>query len=110
MKHVFSLACLLLTSCQVAAVRTLGPARLEIAQDLTATSPGRIYAVDGHPAPDGPLLVAPGALKIEFECPGQVTVDGNRSFVAALQSGKRYEFYCSNSAPHVRELPQQAGA
>ncbi len=105
MKKVLAFVSLLLAACQAAPVRTLGPARLEIAATPNATSPGRIYAVDGHPAPDGPLLVAPGALKLEFECPGQITVDGNRSFIAVLRSGKKYEFYCSNSEPRIRELP-----
>ena len=105
MKKSLALACVFLAACQVAPVRNLGPARLEIAPAPKGTSPGRIYSVNGVGAPDGPLLVAPGTLKLDFECPGQITIHGARSFVVALRSGKRYEFYCSDSEPSVRELP-----
>ena len=109
MKHLCLLACVALTSCQVAPVRTLGPARLEIAPASSARSSGHIYSVDGHPTPDGPLLVAPGVLKLEYVCPGWATVDGYPSFTALLRSGRTYEFYCSEGEPHVREVVPRAG-
>ena len=106
MKHPLLLAVIVLSACQAAPVRTLGPARLEVAADASARTPGRIDAINGHPAPRGSLLVAPGLLRIDYECPDHVTVDGPISFTATLESGKSYEFYCLGSTPKVR-LKQQ---
>ena len=105
MKQALLLVALVLSACQAAPVRTLGPARLEVAADPSARIPGRIDAIDGHPAPKGPLLVVPGVLKIDYECPDHVTVDGPISFLATLESGKSYEFYCVGSTPKVRLKP-----
>ena len=101
------LACtaLLLCGCTASPVRMLGPAKLVFATDPGAQFPGYIWSIDGHHAPKGPLLVAPGALKIEYECPNQVSVDGLPSIVVGLAAGKSYEMYCVNGKAFVRPNP-----
>ena len=78
------------------------PARLEFVSPADARHPGYIATVDGHLAPKGALLVAPGALKIEYQCPDRVSVDALPSIVAGLESGLSYEMYCLDGKAHVR--------
>jgi hypothetical protein len=106
MKRALVLTAIFASACQTAPVRIFGPARLEVAADPSALNQGRIFTIDGHRAPEGPLLVAPGAKRIEYECPDYVTVDGPMSFVATLESGKSYEFYCVGHIPKIRIKPQ----
>ena len=101
--RIFALLFILLEGCATGIpLRFADPARLEFVGPDDARHPGYIAKIDGHLAPEGPLLVAPGALRIEYQCADQVSVDARPTIVVALDSGASYEMYCLDGEAHVR--------
>jgi hypothetical protein len=101
--RAFAIILVLLGSCAAGTpLRSADPARLEFVSPATARHPGYIAKVDGHLAPEGPILVAPGAIRLEYQCADQVSVDALPSIVVGLESGVSYEMYCVNGKAHVR--------
>ena len=47
--------------------------------------------------------IAPGVRQLGYNCPGEIYVDGPPIVEAKFEGGKRYELFCKNGAPVLRD-------